>query len=142
MKAKYILMLLVAGAALSFTSCKKEDPRIIEEREHLLTRTDIGFYKSKVATLMFDQSKHQLYFNTAANNVFRFSTDNGASYAEITFNGKLPEEGQSIRGDIKVVGMKGIDNMSNVNFTVLKKSGRNCWLWNDANHLGVVIYYF
>lgn len=99
---KYILLLI--SVSLLYACSKDENDLYKEERNSLLSSTQIGIYQNGKALLLFDKQAHQYYCNPSQK-LFRIQDAQGKQYTALQLNA-LPS-GQE-RTDGKVEGNMGI----------------------------------
>ena len=96
---KYILLLI--SVSLLYACSKDENDLYKEERNSLLSSTQIGIYQNGKALLLFDKQAHQYYCNPSQK-LFRIQDAQGKQYTALQLNA-LPS-GQE-RTDGKVEGL-------------------------------------
>ena len=130
---KYILLLI--SVSLLYACSKDENDLYKEERNSLLSSTQIGIYQNGKALLLFDKQAHQYYCNPSQK-LFRIQDAQGKQYTALQLNA-LPS-GQE-RTDGKVEGNMGIKLDGITQLYSLQSDEQYVWLWSDDTCIGFIL---
>ncbi|HIW97296.1 MAG TPA: hypothetical protein H9866_02230 [Candidatus Tidjanibacter gallistercoris] len=140
MRLKYILLSAMACAVVLFAGCKQSQPGINVTPKEFEKKTTEGVYKVAKAQYAFNKTKDQLYFNRTTN-TFRIVSDDGTKYVEVVLDSPVGSVGEKVKATVRSKGIDGVDNYDSIELEIRKKEGEKCWLWNQANTFGVLMFY-
>lgn len=129
---KYILLLI--SVSLLYACSKDENDLYKEERNSLLSSTQIGIYQNGKALLLFDKQAHQYYCNPSQSS-FAYRMRKEAIHSSST---ECPSSGQE-RTDGKVEGNMGIKLDGITQLYILQSDEQFVWLWSDDTCIGFIL---